>query len=768
MKQLLQNLRSGETSVADVPLPQVRPGMALVRTAASLVSSGTERTLVEFAGKSLAAKAASRPDLVRQVLDKARREGPITALDAALNKLDSPMALGYSSAGVILTLGEGLRGFQVGDRVACAGGGHAVHAEYAVVPQNLLAHLPENVDFESGAFVTLGAIALHGLRLGEAQVGERVGVIGLGLLGLLSVELALAAGCTVFGVDLDPHRVELARKLGAEAILRPQAEAAAAAFSQGQGLDVLLICADAKSNDPVELAGALARDRARLVAVGATGLEVPRKVYYEKELSLRVSRSYGPGRYDPAYEEQGRDYPIGFVRWTEGRNLEAVAGLMARGLLDVHPLISHRFPIEQAPAAYRLITGKASQPSLGVLLTYPTNDLLPSPFGVAKHPRKGEGQGEGERPHWFQAGDSASPAFSASSITPAPPGGPTQVFRSPKERPAIGVLGAGSYASAVFLPAVKRTGGVRLAAIASASGVSAQHAAAKFGFERALGSEEAILADPAIDAVVLLTRHDQHARQALAALAAGKAVYCEKPLAITPQELDEIAAALAVPAHPLLMVGFNRRFAPLARQLKAFVDARREPLVAHYRVNAGYLPPSHWTQDPHTGGGRLVGEGCHFVDFLTFLAGACPTSVSARALPDSGRYCQDNLLLTLTFPDGSLGTLTYLANGDKSFPKERVEVFCGGRAAALDDFRSLELVAEGHRHVTRSRLRQDKGHQASWSAFLSALRQGSASPIPPAELLAVTRATFAGLESLRTGGREVRIDERDSRVENGE
>jgi predicted dehydrogenase/threonine dehydrogenase-like Zn-dependent dehydrogenase len=713
MKQLLQSLRSGETTVTEVPLPQPRPGFALVRTAASLVSAGTERTLVAFAEKNLVGKARSRPDLVRQVVDKARREGVITTLEAAFNRLDQPMPLGYSSAGTIVAVGEGLHGFQVGDRVACAGGGFAVHAEYGLVPQNLLAKLPPQVDFESGAFATLAAIALHGLRLGQPQVGERVAVIGLGLLGLLAVQLAQAAGCSVFGVDLDPRRVELACQLGAKAVPREAAEDAGRAISQGLGYDVVLICADTASDDPVTLAGALARDRGRVVAVGAVGLDIPRKVYYEKELGFRVSRSYGPGRYDPNYEEHGQDYPAGFVRWTEGRNLQAVVDLMAAGKLDVRPIITHRFPIDQAPKAYELITGKLNEPFLGVVLTYPTTE-----------------------------GVELTPEMQRVQIAPAAP------TTAPAAGIRLGVLGAGNYASAVFLPAVQRAGGASRVGIASGSGLSARNAADRFGFQYASSSEQQVLADPAINLVAILTRHNQHARQVLATLQNGKHAFCEKPLAITSAELDEIEAILLQGDTPLLTVGFNRRFAPMAVRLKQFLAGRSEPLLASYRVNAGFLPLNHWLHDPQVGGGRIVGEGCHFIDFLTFLVGTNPVEVNAVALPDGGRYREDNVLITLTYPDGSLGSLTYLANGDKSFPKERVEVFCAGRAAALDDFRTLELVHDGQRQVSHSRLRQDKGHQALWEAFLAAIHAGGPAPIPYDQLIGTSRAALGAVQSL--------------------
>ncbi len=749
MKQLLQNMRSGKTLVVDVPVPTPQPGEALVRTAASLVSAGTERMVVEFAEKSLFGKARSRPDLVRQVLDKARREGLLTTLEAAFNRLGQPMPLGYSSAGTIQALGKGLESFRVGQRVACAGGGYAVHAEYAVVPRNLLTPLPDQVDFESAAFTTLGTVALHGFHLAQPQLGERVAVIGLGLVGLLAVGIARAAGCHVLGVDLDPRRVALAEGMGAAAALRSQAEEAASSFSGGRGCDAILICADTPSADPVELAGAIARDRGRVVATGAVSERLPRKIYYEKELSFVNSRSYGPGRYDPAYEEGGQDYPIGYVRWTEGRNMEAFVDLLSQGQLDVRPLITHRFPIELAPQAYELITGKKSEPFLGVLITYPGRD--DGKLEVAN----GESSNLVGRSH-------SAPSFATSQSQPA--------------AVKLGVLGAGGFAATVMLPAISKIPGIQKVGIASAGGLSAQHAAARFGFGYAASDEARIINDPEINTVAILTRHHLHARQALAALSAGKNVFCEKPLAITPEELDDIEAAvremegdkgigdrgkvnesLSPIPYPLLSVGFNRRFAPLAQRLRAFIEGRQEPLVAHYRVNAGIIPLTHWLHDPAQGGGRIIGEGCHFVDFLAFLVGASPVSVTAQALPDLGRYRQDNAVLVFTFPDGSLGTVSYLANGDKAFPKERVEVFAGGRAAVLDDYRSLEIVQNGRRQAYRARLRQDKGHRLEWEKFVEAVLAGGPPPIPYDHLFGVARATFAAVEALRQG-QEVRIE----------
>jgi predicted dehydrogenase/threonine dehydrogenase-like Zn-dependent dehydrogenase len=716
MKQLLQNISNGETLVVDVPIPQIQAQMALVRTQASLVSAGTERMLVEFGEKSLLGKAFSRPDLVRQVVDKARREGVLSTFEAAINRLDQPMPLGYSSSGVIENLGEGLQGYKVGDKVACAGGGYAVHAEYALVPRNLLALLPEQVDFESAAFTTLGTIALHGFRLSQAQLGESVGVIGLGLLGQLVVMIANAAGCQVFGVDLDENRVKLAIQFGANAVQRSYAIEAAQAFSHGRGLDNILICADTSADDPVELAGEIARDRGHVVAIGAVGLTLPRKIYYTKELSFINSRSYGPGRYDPAYEEAGQDYPISYVRWSEGRNLEAFVKLLADQRVNVKPLITHRFPIEEAPAAYELITGKSNQSFLGVLLTYPDAKV--------------------------------------NSIVPQPVNQPIKKIVLPitgVNKVRLGVLGAGNFANAVMLPTLKKIPSIELVSITSGSGFHAQIASKKYQFKYTALSENEILNDPQVNTVSILTRHNLHSEQVIRALRAGKHVFCEKPLAITPVQLSQIKQELlGGDVSTLLMVGFNRRFSPMARRLFDLINSHREPLVATYRINAGNIPLTHWVQDSAQGGGRIIGETCHFIDFLTFLVGTLPTQVTSYSLPDDDRYNEDNVAMTFNFPDGSIGSIFYLANGDKSFPKERIEIFSGGIAAVLDDFRSLEVVSHGKRQFVRSSLRQDKGHRAEWEAFSQAIIAGGPPPIPYDQLIGVTAATFAAVTSIRS------------------
>jgi predicted dehydrogenase len=576
------------------------------------------------------------------------------------------------------------------------------------VTRNLLTPLPKNVDFESAAFTTLGAIALHGFRLAEPQLGENVAVVGLGLLGLLTAQIASAAGCNVLGVDIDPARLELTASLGLQAVSREKAVDSASAFTSNHGFDVILICADTSSSDPVELAGTIARDRARVVATGAVGLTIPRKVYYEKEISFINSRSYGPGRYDTNYEENGHDYPLGYIRWTEGRNFEAVVDLMSGGMLQVEPLITHRFPIEQGVKAYEVITGKRKEDFLGVLLTYPeTLDKL---------------EGQVVR---FDV-----PAFKRSDIV------------------SLGVLGAGLFANSVLLPAIKKTNNIELIGIASSGGLHAQHSGKKFGFQYATSDDDEVINAPNINAVAILTRHDSHADLVIKALKADKHVFVEKPLAIKPEQLKKIEKQLQAANHGLLMVGFNRRFAPLAYQLKSQISSLQEPKHIHYRVNAGYIPLDHWTQDPEIGGGRIIGEACHFIDFITFLVGDVPVSVAAHALPDNGKYNEDNVSMTFTFPDGSIGVIDYLANGDKSFPKERVEVFCGGQVAVLDDFASLQITKEGKKKETRRA--QNKGWREEMAVFAKAIQSGGNPPIPYGQLIGVTRSTFAVVESLRT------------------
>lgn len=773
MQSILQNYRTGKLEVAEVPSPTTHSGGILVQNATSLVGAGTERMMVKLAQKSLIGKALERPDLVRRVIDKVKNEGLFSTIEAVRNRLDNPTPLGYSSAGIVLAVGEGTDNFEPGDRVACAGAGYASHAEAVFVPKNLAVKLPDSVDFQSGAFSTLGAIALQGLRLADIHVGETVAVIGLGLVGLLTVQLAKAAGCRVLGMDPNPERCHLATQLGCDAALADNSQFAIrnSQFTNGHGADAVLITASTKSNDPVALAGEVARDRGMVVAVGLVGMEIPRKLYYEKELTFRVSRSYGPGRYDTNYEEKGHDYPIGYVRWTEQRNMEAFVQLVAEGKVNVKPLITHRFPIEEATKAYDLITGKTKEPSLGILLTYSADEnsqqsVVNSQLSEVKL-RPQPSVLKPEAPSVHLTTDESRLTTHTSPDRLYPPSSMVHTVR-------VGLLGAGEFAKGTLLPAMKRVRGIELVGVCTANGISAHHVSRKFGFEFATTDESTIINNPDINTIVIATRHHLHARQVISALKAGKHVFVEKPLCINEQELTEIirtynevnggnagttveGSSLTI-VHPLssilhlpsqiLMVGFNRRFSPMALRLKEFLSKVDEPLVMNYRVNAGYIPPDHWVHDLEQGGGRIIGEVCHFVDFLIFLAGSLPKKVHAIALANNARYKNDNVIINIEFANGSLGTITYVANGDKSFSKEYVEIFGGGAAAVLENFRRLEMTQNGRRQVVRSWMKQDKGHYGEWETFVSALKDNSAWSIPFREIVATSLTSFSIIHSL--------------------
>lgn len=731
MKAVLQSYGSGELEVADLPAPALQPGGVLVRNAVSLISAGTEKLMVDLAQKSLLGKARDRPDLVRRVFDKLRRDGLMATIDTVRSRLDNPIPLGYSCAGTVDEVGEGVDDLKPGDRVACAGAGYANHAEMVFVPRNLVTPLPEGVPFESACFTTVGAIALQGLRLAEIELGETVAVIGLGLVGLLAAQLAKASGARVVGMDTNSARCALARELGideAVAIAHALGERCRA-LTSGHGADKVIVAASTRSSEPIALAGEVARTRGIVSVVGAVGMDVPRPPYYDKELMLRVSRSYGAGRYDPEYEEKGRDYPIGYVRWTENRNMEAFVAQLASGAVRTEPLVSHRFEIAEAGRAYELLGGKSKEPYLGLLLTYP---------------------GDGAEP---EAADRRL------EIAPAAPSADAS-----QDTVRFGVLGAGLFATGTLLPTLTKLDGVELGGLVTATGIKARHAARKFGFDFGTTDEAEVLgvegaSTEGINAVMIATRHHLHARQVTTALEAGQHVFVEKPLCLDEEELEAIIAAYQAsrmkPLHgsaaPWLMVGFNRRFAPLAVKLRQHFADRDEPLALHYRVNAGQIPLDHWTQDPEIGGGRIVGEVCHFVDFAIFMTGALPVSVSARALPNRGTYRDDNLVATLTLADGSLATITYLANGSNALAKERVEVSGGGASAVLDNFRRLELMRGSRRRVVKGGLRQDKGHAAQLAAFVRALREGEPPPIPFEEIVATTRASFDIRRRLREG-----------------
>jgi len=702
VKQILQNLKTGSTEVAEVPRPAVNRGQVLIRSTLTLVSAGTERMLVEFGQASLLQKARVQPDKVRVVLDKIRTDGLWPTIEAVRNKLDQPLALGYCNAGVIVEVGEGVSGFKAGDRVASNGR----HAEMVCVPSNLCAKIPDAVPDDAAAFTVLGAIALHGIRLAQPTLGEAFAVVGLGLVGLMAVQLLRAQGCRVLGVDFDSNRLALARQFGAETVdLESDGDpvAAAMAFSMGRGVDGVLIAASTQSSDPVRQAARMCRKRGRIILVGVTGLELSRADFYEKELTFQVSCSYGPGRYDPDYEEKGRDYPLGYVRWTEQRNFEAVLEMISEGRLDVMPLISHRFPIRDAAKAYEAITGNGQV--LGVLIEYPKEANAAS-----------------------RTQERTVPLPNAAAVRT---GGPV-----------IGLLGAGNYASSVLVPAFAKTR-ARLRAIASANGLTGTHLGKKFGFEQSTTDVGAVLSDPQIDTIVIATRHDSHAGYVVDALRAGKHVFVEKPLAIQLDEIDAVEETVrAVGANgrvaPILMVGFNRRFAPHVVRTKALLETVREPKSFVMTVNAGAVPPEHWTRDPDSGGGRIIGEACHFIDLLRFLAGTPIIEHKVAA----ARTADTSATISLRFSDGSLGTIHYFSTGHRSFPKERLEIFCSGRVLQLDNFRTLRGFGWPGFKVMRL-WRQDKGQTACVDAFVTAVREGKASPIPLPELIEVARVTLA-------------------------
>lgn len=707
MKQIVQSVRSGQLSVLDLPDPLARPGEVLIANLASVISAGTEKSVIDLASKSLIGKALDRPDQVRRVIQKVRSEGFWDTFRQVREKLDEPMPMGYSSAGVVVACGEGVQQFQVGDRVASNG----PHASIVSVPVHLCARLPDGVPFEQGAFAVIGSIPMQGIRLAKISIGETVLVIGLGLIGQLAVMLLRAAGCRVIGTDLDASKCELALKAGA-AVARPGIRAGDVMdLTGGIGADAVLITASTKSNGPIELSADAVRTKGRIVLVGVVGLDLPRRPFYFKEAEFVVSCSYGPGRYNPAYEEHGIDYPVGHVRWTEQRNIQAVLDLMGQGLLDVSPLISHRFPVDEAEAAYRIIR-EGTEPYLGVLLEYPQRD---------------------EAPHRRIVRLRAASGTTGGKI-------------------AVGCLGAGNFARMVLLPNMAKVEHFRPYVLCSAGGLSAAQVGDKMGFATATTDEDVVFADPGVDAIFALTRHDQHARQVVTAIRAGKHIFVEKPLALTPEELAEVERALSDAGEraPLLMVGFNRRFSEAARAVKAHFQSVTVPRTVMIRFNAGEIPPESWVQDQKEGGGRIIGEACHAIDLATYLLGSPPVRVYADSIagPSAPQITDDQAFLTLRHANGSISCIGYLAGGDRAMPKERIEMLGGGRMAVIDDFRHVQLAAGGRVKSVKVR---GKGHAEELVAFANAIRNGGASPISWEELKAVSLASIAAVQSLREG-----------------
>lgn len=711
MKAVLQNFKTGDMAIEDVPPPSLKADGVLVHNAASLVSAGTEKAVIELAKMNPLQKARARPDLVKKVLNKAGQDGMLATARIVMNLVSTPLPLGYSSAGVVTQVGARVADIAPGQRVACAGLGYANHAEVIYVPRNLLVPIPDGVTDAEAAFVTVGAIAMQGVRQANLTLGESVVVVGMGLVGQIAAQICSASGCRVFCVDIDAGKVELAKTLGANGgVASPQndVKAAVMAFTSGQGADAVLITAGTKSNEPISLAPELLRDRGRVVAVGDIGHDLPRRAYYEKEIDLRQSRSYGPGRYDPEYEEKGNDYPIGYVRWTENRNMESFLELVARGRIQLMPLLTHRYSIENAEQAYGHLTGASSEPYIGILLEY-----------------------EPDKPQ-------ESTVRLAGTSTKAVVSGVV----------GLGVIGAGQFSQGVLLPALKKVPGVHFHGFATSSGLTSVNVARKYGASVCTSDYKELLADPAVTAVLIATRHDTHASMVIAALNAGKHCFVEKPLALNETELDAVIAAHDASSGTLL-TGYNRRFSPLARRLRNAIGDT--PLVMQYRINAGFIPGTHWHQDIESGGGRIVGEICHFIDVMQFLCDALPISVSATALNDSNAPSDpDNVVISLKFADGSVGSIIYAACGDPGFPKERIEVFGGGRVGVIDSWRSLLVRGNGRRIRQRCWLQAEKGFDQEMRAFVEAVRGGDAA-IPFASLVATTRVTFAIQKALRTG-----------------
>lgn len=710
MKQLLQDLRTGEARLETSPRPRGSPGKVVIATRRSLVSAGTERMLVDFGKAGWLSKARQQPDKVKDVLNKARTDGVLATVEAVQAKLEQPLPMGYSNTGVVLETGPGVAGLSPGNRVVSNG----PHAEVVRVPMNLCARIPDGVSDDQAAFTVLGAIALQGVRLAQPTLGESFVVTGAGLLGLLTVQLLRANGCRVLAIDFDSRKLDLARRFGAETVDLSQGMdpmVAAESFSRGRGVDGVLLTLTSQSSEPVSQAARMSRKRGRMVLVGVTGLELSRADFYEKEISFQVSCSYGPGRYDPAYEEEGQDYPVGFVRWTEQRNFEAVLDMMASGALDVEPLITHRFAFEQAPDAHELLT--SGEPSLGIILEYGGADA--------------------------QAPEKRTVSLEEGSREALP------------GEPRVSFIGAGNYASRVLVPAF-HDAGARLRSVATSAGLSGVHVGKKHGFEETTTDSARLFEDAETDALVIATPHDSHADLTVRALEAGKHVFVEKPLAITEEGLDAVAEAYeragADGWGPILMVGFNRRFAPHVLQAKELLASASQPSAFIMTVNAGAIPRTHWTQDPERGGGRIVGEACHFVDLLRHLAGAPITGWEIATLEENRRRVDDVSTFTLRFADGSHGTVHYLANGHKALPKERLEVFTGGRVLQLDNYRRLRGYGWPSKGARWS-LRQDKGNSACAAAFVEAVREGRPSPIPFDEIMEVSRVSVALADTAR-------------------
>ncbi|MHB8481560.1 MAG: bi-domain-containing oxidoreductase [Nitrospiria bacterium] len=711
MKQVIQNYRSGMLKVQEVPAPGVSSRGLLVANQFSLISAGTEKSTVQVAQKSLIGKALDRPEMVKKVLNKIHKDGLFDTVKMVFERLDAPAALGYSCSGTILEVGDRVEEFKVGDLVACAGQNYASHAGIVSVPRNLCVNVPNGVNAEDASFVALGAIALQGIRQGDPRLGERIAVIGLGLLGQLTVQMLKAAGCQVIASDLDPLKLKLAKDGGADITVLPESLIEASGpFTSGHGVDAVIITAGSKGNDLVEMAGEIARKKGRVIIVGAVGMNLPREPYYKKELELRLSTSYGPGRYDSEYEEKGNDYPIGFVRWTEKRNMEAFLNLIQQRKININPLVSHRYSIFDAEKAYRLMM-HGEEPYLGILISYPFEE---SP-SVAREIQ----------------------------VNPSVPFG----------RLNLGIMGAGNHVKDMLLPHLMEMPEVNFVSICTASGFHARAVAEKVKATICTTDYRQILSNNSVNAVIIGTRHHMHGPMVLEALRAGKHVFVEKPLCLTEEELENIRVVYAEKALQgiQLVVGFNRRFSSHMEKAKEFFKGRQSPLVMVYRINAGPQEMTHWSQDPEVGGGRIVGEACHFIDYMQDLCGALPASVHAMSVSQStSRLTDDQSILLFTFKDGSIGTVIYTAGGDTSLSKERFEAFGDGRSLVMDDFVRSEFYSTGKKTVFKTGKR-DKGFKTEMTLFVQSILQGEMPMMSFAGIEAVTRASLLAVKSMRTG-----------------
>jgi polar amino acid transport system substrate-binding protein len=708
MKQLIQNFKTGELYVDEVPLPSIKEGMLLVENKFSLISAGTERGTVKVAQSNLLGKAKQRPDLVAQVLQNIKKEGLAATINKVRTKLDSLKALGYSTSGTVLASLDKNQIFKPGDRVACAGQNYASHAEIVGVPQNLVARIPDNVSFEEATFTTLGAIALQGVRQAEPRLGDKICVIGLGLLGQLTCQLLKANGCAVLGIDLNESLIALANKIpGNLSLHRSDSNLLAACdnFTHGHGFDAIIITAAAQSNDPIELSAQLARRKGKVIIVGAVKMDIPRDPhFYRKELDLRMSCSYGPGRYDNNYEENGVDYPFAYVRWTEQRNMEAFLDLISRKAIDINPLITHVFDIEEAEKAYEIILGKTKEHHIGLLLKYTDNDT--------KH---------------------------RSAV---------KVKAGPLSAINTGFIGAGSFAQSYLIPNVKAWG-ASVDGVVTSTGISSKNVAEKFKFNFCSSNVDDVLQNKSVNTVFIATPHSSHSELVVKSLEAGKKIFVEKPLAINMEQLRTVMDS-KVTFNQTLMVGFNRRFAPISLAIRNEFTNASEPLIINIRVNAGIIPKEHWIQQPEIGGGRVIGEMCHFIDLMQFFTNSEPVKVYAESINTENNKItsQDNITIVVKFLDGSVGNLTYLANGDKSLPKESIEVFGAGKVGIIDDFKGGMIYKKGKSEKLRS---SSKGHKEEIDAFLNAVRDGRESPISFRSICLTTITTFRILDSLSTG-----------------